>query len=117
MVMSEMSSFPPPDTHETSFAGFGVAHTMKQEKRDPSSHRTPSQIKKMDRGYNATPNNIKKRGMRNEARRKLAKAGLVSKGDGKDVDHIKPVRSGGSNARSNLRVMSQAKNRAWNKKS
>jgi 5-methylcytosine-specific restriction endonuclease McrA len=90
---------------------------MTKEKRDPSSHRTPSQIKKMDRGYNATPDNIKKRGMRNEARRKLAKAGLVSKGDGKDVDHIKPVRSGGSNARSNLRVMSQAKNRAWNKKS
>jgi hypothetical protein len=54
--------------------------------------------------------------MRNTARAKMAKAGLVSKGDGKDVDHIKPVRSGGTNARSNLRVMSQSKNRGWNKK-
>jgi 5-methylcytosine-specific restriction endonuclease McrA len=89
---------------------------MKSEKRDPSSHRTPSQIKKMDRGYNATPENVKKRGMRNMARAKLAKAGLVSKGDGMDVDHIKPVRSGGTNARSNLRIVSQSKNRAWNKK-
>ena len=89
---------------------------MKHEKRDPSSHRTPSQIRKMDRGYNSTPENIKKRSMRNEARKKLAKAGLVSKGDGKDVDHIKPVRSGGSNARSNLRVMSRSKNRAWRAK-
>jgi hypothetical protein len=89
---------------------------MKHEKRDPSSHRTPSQIRKMDRGYNATPENVKKRTMRNQARRKLAKAGLVSKGDGKDVDHITPVRSDGSNARSNLRVMSQSKNRAWRKK-
>ena len=89
---------------------------MKHEKRDPSSHRTPSQIRKMDRGYNATPENIKKRSMRNEARKKLAKAGLVSNGDGKDVDHIKPVRSGGSNARSNLRVMSRSKNRAWRAK-
>jgi len=89
---------------------------VKHEKRDPSSHRTPSQIRKMDRGYNATPENIKKRSMRNEARKKLAKAGLVSKGDGKDVDHIKPVRSGGSNARSNLRVMSRSKNRAWRAK-
>jgi hypothetical protein len=89
---------------------------MKSEKRDPSSHRTPSQIKKMDRGYNATPENVKKREMRNTARAKMAKAGLVSKGDGKDVDHIKPVRSGGTNARSNLRVMSQSKNRGWNKK-
>jgi 5-methylcytosine-specific restriction endonuclease McrA len=89
---------------------------MKHEKRDPSSHRTPSQIRKMDRGYNATPENVKKRTMRNEARRKLAKAGLVSKGDGKDVDHIKPVRSGGSNARSNLRVVDKSQNRAWRKK-
>jgi len=89
---------------------------MKQEKRDPTSHRTPSQVKKMDHGYNAEPDNIKKRTMRNTARAKMAKAGLVHKGDGKDVDHIKPVRSGGSNARSNLRVVSQAKNRAWNKK-
>lgn len=89
---------------------------MKQEKRDPSSHRTPSQIRKMDRGYNATPENVKKRAQRNDARRKLAKAGLVKKGDGKDVDHIKPVRSGGSNARSNLRVVSKSVNRAWRKK-
>jgi len=70
----------------------------------------------MDRGYNSTPENVKKRTMRNEARRKLAKAGLVSKGDGKDVDHIKPVRSGGSNARSNLRVVDKSQNRAWRKK-
>ena len=70
----------------------------------------------MDRGYNATPENVKKRGMRNTARAKLAKAGLVSKGDGKDVDHIKPVRSGGGNARSNLRVLPREKNRGWNKK-
>jgi hypothetical protein len=70
----------------------------------------------MDRGYNATPENVKKRTLRNQARAKLAKAGLVSKGDGKDVDHIKPVRSGGGNSRSNLRVMPQSKNRAWRKK-
>jgi 5-methylcytosine-specific restriction endonuclease McrA len=89
---------------------------LKPEKRDPSSHRTPSQIRKMDRGYNATPENVKKRAQRNDARRKLAKAGLVKKGDGKDVDHIKPVRSGGSNARSNLRVVSKSVNRAWRKK-
>lgn len=89
---------------------------MASEKRDPSSHRTPSQIKKMDRVYNATSENVKKRTLRNQARTKMAKAGLVSKGDGKDVDHIRPVRSGGTNARSNLRVMSKSKNRAWRSK-
>ena len=89
---------------------------MKQEKRDPSSHRTPSQIRKMDRGYNSTPENIKKRNLRNKARAKFMKAGLVKKGDGKDVDHIKPVRSGGGNTSGNLRVVPQSVNRGWNKK-
>jgi len=89
---------------------------MKQEKRDPSSHRTPSQIRKMDRGYNSTPENIKKRDLRNKARAKFMKAGLVKKGDGKDVDHIKPVRSGGGNTSGNLRVMPRSVNRGWNKK-
>jgi 5-methylcytosine-specific restriction endonuclease McrA len=30
---------------------------------------------------------------------------------GKDIDHIKPLRQGGSNSRSNLRVTSIKKNR------
>lgn len=89
---------------------------MKKEKRDPVSHRTPSQIRKMDRGYNSRPDIIKKRDQRNAARRMLEKEGLVKKGDGKDVDHIKPVRSGGTNHRANLRVVHKSKNRAWNKK-
>lgn len=83
------------------------------EKRDPSSHRTPTQIRRQVKGYNARPENVKKRVMNNAAREQLKKEGLVKKGDGKDVDHKKPLRSGGSNARSNLRVMSQSKNRAW----
>jgi 5-methylcytosine-specific restriction endonuclease McrA len=41
--------------------------------------------------------------------------GLASKGDGKDVDHIKPLKSGGTSARSNLRMASVAKNRASSK--
>lgn len=86
------------------------------EKRDPSSHRTPGQIKRMNREYDSQPEKIKGRSMRNQARRQLEKEGLVKKGDGKDVDHKKPVRSGGTNARSNLRVLPEGKNRAWRKK-
>ena len=86
------------------------------EVRDKSSHRTPSQIKKMDNGYNASAEMKKKRAMNNAARKKLEKEGLVKKGDGKDVDHIKPVRSGGGNASGNLRVMPRSVNRGWNKK-
>lgn len=86
------------------------------EKRDPSSHRTPTQIKRLDRGYNATEEMKKKRAKNNQARKIMADKGLVHKGDGMDVDHKHPLRFGGGNAVSNLRVMSKSKNRGWNKK-
>ena len=86
------------------------------EKRDPKSHRTPTQIRRQVEGYNAKPEMVKKRAMNNAARRELAKEGLVKKGDGKDVDHKKPLRSGGTNARSNLRVQPKSVNRGWRDK-
>lgn len=85
--------------------------------RDPSSHRTPEQIKKMDRGYNAQKHVVARRTKQNAARAMLTKEGKVSKGDGKDVDHKTPLHKGGGNTRSNLRVLSQSKNRGWNRKS
>ena len=88
----------------------------KGEKRDPSSHRTPGQIKRMNREYDSQPEKIKGRTIRNQARAQLEKEGLVKKGDKKDVDHKKPVRAGGTNARSNLRVLPQSVNRAWRAK-
>ena len=81
--------------------------------RDPKSHRTPEQIKKMDRGYNATPEMVGKRTKNNQARSILMKEGRVHKGDGLDVDHKKPLRSGGGNTRSNLRAIPKSKNRGW----
>jgi hypothetical protein len=45
----------------------------------------------------------------------MEKEGAVTKGDNKDVDHKKPLRSGGSTTRSNLRVRSKAANRSDNK--
>lgn len=87
------------------------------ERRDPKSHRTPGQIKRQVRGYNARPENVAKRGKNNSARRQLAKEGKVSKGDGMDVDHKVPLRAGGGNVRSNLRVMPKGRNRAWRKDS
>lgn len=82
-------------------------------KRDPVTHRTPEQMKKLSRGYNARPEQVEKRAERNKARAMLEKEGRVSKGDGKDVDHKRPLRSGGSNSRSNLRVVSKSRNRGW----
>lgn len=65
--------------------------------------------------YHAQPEQIKKRGQRVKARRMLEKEGVVTKGDGKDVDHKNPLRSGGSTTRSNLRVRSVKANRSDNK--
>lgn len=69
--------------------------------------------KKEYANYQGTPEQIKKRSMRNKARRKMMKAGKVKKGDGKDVDHKKPISKGGSNAPSNLRVQSDNENRSF----
>lgn len=49
---------------------------------------------------------------RHRARRVVEKRVGKSKLKGKDVDHIKPVKSGGSNESSNLRVRTVAANRS-----
>ena len=54
---------------------------------------------------------------RHRARRKLEKDGRVSKGDGKDVDHKKSLKSGGSNSKKNLKVSSPKTNRSKGGKS
>lgn len=65
--------------------------------------------------YHAQPEQVKKRAQRVKARRMLEKEGVVTKGDNKDVDHKKPLRSGGTTTRSNLRVRSVKANRSDNK--
>ena len=67
------------------------------------------------REYNAKPENVKKRVMNNAARRDAIREGRAEVGDGTEVDHKKPLRKGGSNARSNLRVVPESENAAWRK--
>lgn len=63
--------------------------------------------------YHASPEAKKQRAMRNKARRDAIKAGKVQKGDQKEIDHIRPLSKGGSNAKSNLRVVNRKSNRAY----
>ena len=63
--------------------------------------------KKEYREYHGKPEQIKNRAERNTARRE---AGL-KKGDGREVDHKRPLSKGGSNSKSNLRVTSRTSNR------
>jgi len=53
------------------------------------------------------------RAERNTARRQAITAGTVKKGDGKDVDHKTPLSKGGSNDKSNRRVLSASTNRSF----
>jgi hypothetical protein len=52
------------------------------------------------------------RAARNKTRREGERTGRVSKGDGKDIDHVKPLSKGGSTAKANTRVVSRSTNRA-----
>ncbi len=63
--------------------------------------------------YQGRPSIIKRRVLRNKARATLAKLGRVHKGDGKDVDHIRALDKGGSNSKTNWRVVSASKNRSF----
>lgn len=65
--------------------------------------------------YQGTPEQIKKRAGRVKARRMMEKTGSATKGDNKDVDHIKPMRSGGTSTKGNLRMRSKSANRSDNK--
>jgi len=73
-----------------------------------------------DKKYQSSPEQIKKRTARNAARAEIKKelenrygkteANRMLKG--KDVDHKKTLKDGGSNKRSNLRLIDKSKNRA-----
>lgn len=62
--------------------------------------------------YQGRPEQKKKRAARNTANRQARKAGLVAKGDGNDVHHIKPLAKGGSR-KGATRVISKSKNRSF----
>ena len=69
--------------------------------------------KKEYKKYHSKDEQKKKRAKRNSARRTMEKEGKVRKGDGKDVNHKKPLAKGGSNKRSNLNVKSKSANRSF----
>jgi hypothetical protein len=80
----------------------------------PSSPNYKRNYSKSGEGaYDSSPARKKARAARNKARRQMEAKGRVSKGDGKDVDHKKPLSKGGSTSTSNTRVVSASKNRSY----
>ncbi len=63
--------------------------------------------KKEYRDYQGTPEQIRNRSMRNQARREMG----LSKGDPREVDHVRPLSKGGGNSSQNLKAVSRTENR------
>ena len=66
------------------------------------------------RNYHGKPKQKKERAARTRARELMIKKGRAKRGDGKDIDHKKPLRSGGSNGINNLRKREKSDNRSDN---
>lgn len=84
--------------------------------RWPSNYKVkhPERDYKKEARQHATRESTKDRVARNAARRQLEKEGKVHKGDGKEVDHKRPIGGKGNhnnNSRSNLQVVSRSANR------
>jgi hypothetical protein len=73
--------------------------------------------KKEYASYHSTEGAKKQRAERNKARGMMERAGVVKKGDGKDVDHKKPLSKGGTTVISNLRAKPASANRSFKRKS
>jgi len=63
--------------------------------------------------YHSKDEQIANRSERTTARRKANADGTTHKGDGKDLDHKRPLSKGGSSSRSNLRAVSASSNRSF----
>lgn len=78
----------------------------------PKSNKATGRDYTYDKEYQKSPKQVSNRVKRNKARADMIKDGRARVGDGKDVDHKRPLKDGGSNHKSNLRVISKSKNRA-----
>jgi len=83
----------------------------------PIKSKAPRDYRREYELYQGTEKQKKNRAERNAARAMFMKKGLVRKGDGKDVDHIKPLSKGGVNKGGNLRSVSVHANRSFKRNS
>lgn len=79
---------------------------------DGKRKRTAKGIEHEYSRYQSSKKAKRERASRNKARREAEREGRVHKGDGKEVDHIRGLASGGSNDKSNIRVVSRKFNRS-----
>ena len=76
---------------------------------------SPAKLK-YQAAYNKRPEEKEKGVERRRLRRELIREGVVKIGDGKDIDHKKPLDAGGEHGKKNARVTTQKENRGWREK-
>lgn len=86
-------------------------------KKDPKTGKSVRDYKREDKLYNSRPEQRAARSKRTILRNQANEAGITSKGDGKDLDHRKPLSKGGANTLSNARAVSPSTNRSFSRNS
>lgn len=78
----------------------------------PAANPAPKRNYKKEQAYDSQPHVKKKRANRNLARRRAMRAGLVQKGDGKDVHHVNgnALKKNGA-----TKVVAASKNRSYSR--
>lgn len=72
---------------------------------------------KAAQAYEDSPEIKARRNARKRDRYRLETEGKVSRNDGMDVDHIKPLSKGGKSGKGNVRVVSRSANRSFDRNS
>lgn len=86
-------------------------NNIKAKNKRPKSNLATGRDYSYDKKYEASKKQISNRSKRNAARAEMEKTHGKAALKGKDVDHKKPLKSGGSNSKSNLRISTKKKNR------
>lgn len=84
----------------------------KGKNKRPKSNKKTGRNYSYDKEYQKSDKQVSNRSKRNAARKRALKSGAAKLGDNTDVDHKRPLSKGGSNAKSNTRVINRSKNRA-----
>lgn len=88
---------------------------MPYMKKDPKTGKSVRDYGREYAKYHSKPEQIKNRSERTTLRREANAKGITHKGDGKDLDHVKPLSKGGANKLSNTRVVSEHQNRSFSR--
>lgn len=67
--------------------------------------------------YQGTEQQKKNRAARNKVRRQAIREGKAKVGDGTSVEHKKPLSKGGTNKKSNLKIVSRSDNASFDRNS